>query len=453
MEIKTKKKRYPLQGVRVLGFTQSWTGPFAGMLLGDLGAENLRLEQIQYAGGMTRGLTSFPLRDMWINKKVGRTMQYPDHEPTGPNGEYHMNRFSFGNCHLQNTCGFTLDFTRPRGMDLLKQLLLKCDIFLDNNTPSTAPKLGLSPEFLHEVNPRLIIIRAPGFGLWGPYENWKGFGANIEAAVGHTFALRYSDKPEHIVSNLETYSMDNCGAHTLASAAMMGLLQRNKTDRGMLIEIAQAEGVMGVLPIFWMDYFINGRTQPPYGNRHPSALQGCYPTRGNNPDYDWVVLTINNDKEWRGFCQALGDPLWARAEKFSDGVSRLKHHDEIDQHISEWTRKHDHYAIMFLLQQHGVPAGPVLTEKMVYEDMHLLEHDFFIEENQKWCGTHLYSGYTGKFRHTPRKNRADMPATGLGEYNEYVFKKLLGVTDEAYAELEKEAYIGTEMLVDAKSSI
>ncbi|MBU2509822.1 CoA transferase [bacterium] len=449
----TRKKKLPLEGVRVLGFTQSWTGPFAGMLLGDLGAEHLRLEQIQYAGGMTRGLTSFPLRDMWINKKFGRTMQYPDHEPTGPNGEYHMNRFSFGNCHLQNTYGFTLDFTRPIGMDLLKRIIAISDIFLENNTPSTAPKLGLTPEYLHEINPKMIIIRAPGYGLSGPYTNWKGFGANIESSIGHVFALRYSDNPEHAVSNLETYSMDNCGAHSLAAAAMMGLLQREKSGKGMLIEIAQAEGVMGVLPIFWMDYFANGRTQPAYANRHPTAIQGCYPTKGEKEGYDWVVITIHNDEEWNNFCQALEYPHWSKKQKFVDCVSRHNNQDELDEHISSWSRQHNNYAIMHLLQKHGVPAGPVLTEEMVFRDEHLLEHDFFIEETQKWCGTHKYSGYTGQFKKTPRRNRADMPATGIGEYNEYVFKGLLGLSNEDYLALEKEHYIGTEMLPDAKSSI
>ena len=453
MKITTRKKKFPLEGLRVLGFTQSWTGPFCGMLLGDLGAENLRVEQIQYAGGMTRGLAAFPIRDMWINMKDGRTMQYPDREPTGPNGEYHMNRFSFGNCHLQNTYGFTLDFTRPKGMELFKRLVKMSDIFLDNNTPTTAPKLGITWEMLHEVNPRLIVIRAPGFGLSGPHMHWKGFGANIEACVGHTYALRYSDAPEHAVSNFETYSMDNCGAHTLASADMMGILRREKTGEGMQIEITQAEGVMGVLPVFLMDYFVNGRMQPAWVNRHPTAIQGCYPTRGENEGYDWLVITLFDDDDWQRLCEALGQPAWTRDPKFGDAISRHANQDELDGHITTWTREHDNYAAMFLLQKHGVAAGPVMTEKMVFDDPHVREHDFFIEETQKWCGTHKYAGYTGKFRRTPRQNRADMPPTGLGEYNEFVFKELLGLTEEEYEDLVCEEYIGTEMLATAKASL
>ncbi len=454
MQVKSKKKKnYPLEGIRVLGFTQSWTGPFTGMLLGDLGAEHLRVEQIQYAGGMTRGVMPFPMDDYYANIKDGGIFQYPDRKCTGPNGEYHMNRFSFGNGHLQNTYGFTLDFMRPKGMELFKKLIKMSDIFVENNTPTTAPKLGLTWEALHEINPQLIVIRSPAFGLTGPHFNWKGFGSNIEAGVGHTHALRYSDNEEDTISTLETYTMDNCGSHTLPTAAMMGLLQREITGEGVLIEIPQAEGVLDVMPVYWMDYFVNGRIQPAWSNRHPSAVQGCYPSLGDDPNMDYVIITIFNDEEWQGFCTAIGNPKWCQDPKFADAVSRLKNQDELDKHITAWTKQHDAYAIMHLLQAHGVPAGPLMTEKMVYEDHHVLDHDFFIEETQQWCGTHKYTGYTAKMLRTPRKNRADMPPTGLGQYNEYVFKEILKLTDAEYQELIDEEYIGTEMSSGAKPSL
>jgi crotonobetainyl-CoA:carnitine CoA-transferase CaiB-like acyl-CoA transferase len=387
---------------------------------------------------------------LWINNKAGGIFQYPDREPWGPNGEYPWNRLSFGNCHLQNTYDFTLDFTRPKGWELLKRIVQISDVFLENNTPTTAPKLGLTWEFLHEVNPKLIVIRSPGFGLDGPHMQWKGFGTNIEAAIGHAWLIRYSDDPKYMISNQQTFVMDNCGAHTMAAAVMMGLLQREKMGEGMFIEIAQAEAAMAALPEPWMDYFANGRIQPALGNRHPTAVQGCYPTRG---DDQWVVITINNDEEWKGFCEALGNPEWTKDAKFADSLSRLKNQDELDAKIAAWTKEHDNYGVMYLLQQYGVPAGPVMNEAMSFMDHHLKDRDFFIKETQKWSGTHMYTGYTGKCKRTPRKNRADMPACGLGEHNEYVFKQLLGLSDEEYAELEREQYIGTEILSGAKGGV
>ena len=445
-----KKKRLPLEGVRVLSLTQSWTGPFGSMLLGDLGAEILRIDQIQYIGGLTRGMEAYPNEERWRNNKDGGIMQYPDREPWGPNGEQPWNRFSFGNSVLQNTFDFTLDFSRPKGWDLVKKLVALSDIFIENNTPTTAPKLGFTQEFLQETNDRLVIIRTPGFGLSGPHMAWKGFGRNIEGAIGHTWTMRYSEAPEHLISNRQTFIMDNLGAHSVAVAAMMGLLNREKTGKGCLIEIAQAEGAMGALPAPWMNYFANGGIEPSRGNRHATAVQGCYPAAGED---QWVVITIGTEEEWDGFCRALGHPPWTLDPAFGDITNRLNNHDLLDKKIAEWTRNHDNYYIMHLLQAHGVPAGPVMTEAMNYADEHVKSRDFFIKETQKWCGTHLYTGYTGKYKRLERKNRADMPPCGLGEHNEYVFKTILQLSDEEYAELEREQYIGTDILRNAKASL
>ncbi len=445
-----KAKRFPLEGIRVLSLTQSWTGPFGSMLLGDLGAEVLRLEQIQYIGGLTRGVEARPNEERWLNDKGGGIMQYVDRKPWGPNGEYPWNRFSFGNCHLQNTYSFTLDFSRPKGWDLLKKIIKLSDIFIENNTPTTAPKLGFTWDFLHEINPKLIVIRSPAFGLSGPHTNWKGFGRNVEGAIGHAWLCRYSEAPEHLISNRQTYLMDNMGAHTVATAAMMALLDRDKTGVGSHVEVAQAEAAMGALPAPWIDYFANGKVRSAKGNRLDTAVQGCYPTLG---DDQWVVISIGNDEQWKGFCKAIGNPPWTKEYRFSDLVERLKNQDDLDAQISKWTRKRTNYDVMYILQAHGVAAGPVTTEKNIFEDGHLKDRDFFIEETQKWCGTHLYTGYTGKYNKTPRKSRAEMPPCWLGEHNEYVFKDLLGLSEKEYADLERERYIGTEVLAEAKVSL
>lgn len=447
----TKNKAHPLEGVRVFGFTQSWTGPFGCMLLGDLGAEVLRIEQIQYAGGLTRGEEPRPKRERWVNDRNGGIMQYVDREPWGPNGEQPWNRFSFGNAHLQNTHSFTLDFSRPKGLSLLKEILKKCDVFVENNTPTTAPKLGLTHEFLHSVNPGLVIVRAPGFGLTGPHMHWKGFGRNIESAIGHAWLMRYSEAPEHVASNRQTYIMDNLGAYTVASAVMMGLLAREQNNgKGMLVEMAQAEAAMAAMPAAWIRWFANGDMAAAEGNRLPGVIQGCYPCKGEDA---WVVITVRDDEEWSALVAAMGDPGWASEAAFADAASRRGNHDAVDERISEWTRTRNSYEVMHLLQRCGVPAGPVMTEAMTYADPHVRSKNFWIKETQKWCGTHEYTGYPGILRNTPRKDRAQMPPAGLGEHNEYVFKVLLGLSDAEYAELEKAEFIGTEMLEKAKVSM
>jgi len=156
------------------------------------------------------------------------------------------------------------------------------------------------------------------------------------------------------------------------------------------------------------------------------------------------VITITNDEEWKAFCRAIGDPPWSQEETFADSLSRYKNHDELDRHIEEWTSQRNKYDVMHLLQKEGVPAGPIMNERDAYNDPHLKERDFFLEMTQKWCGNHLYAGFA--WRHLRAPQKAYLPPPGLGEHNEYVYKELLKMTDEEYAELEKEQYIGDTYL-------
>jgi len=159
---------------------------------------------------------------------------------------------------------------------------------------------------------------------------------------------------------------------------------------------------------------------------------------------EWIVIAIHNDKQWDGLCRAMGNPPWTREERFADGHSRYKNHDELDRYIEAWAGQRDKYHVMHVLQKEGVPAGPVMNERDAYNDPHLKERGFFLEITQKWCGTHAYPGFPWKFTRAPQE--AYLPPPGLGEHNEYVSKELLKMTDEEYAELEREQYIGDTYL-------
>ena len=238
-----------------------------------------------------------------------------------------------------------------------------------------------------------------------------------------------------------TFVMDTTGGCGIVTAAIMALHHRKKTGRGMHIDLAQSQTILPGLGEAMMDYSMNGRVQESMENRHPVAIQGCYRCIG---DDDWVVITINDEEEWNGFCRAIGNPAWTKEEKFADLLNRHKNQDELDERIEVWTSQHDKFQVMEIMQKEGVPAGPVISEKDAYENPHLRERGFFLEINQKWCGTHEYPGFPWKFTRTPQE--AYLPPPGLGEHNEYVYKELLGISDEEYAQLEKEEYLGTEYL-------
>ena len=138
----------------------------------------------------------------------------------------------------------------------------------------------------------------------------------------------------------------------------------------------------------------------------------------------------------------MGNPPWTTTEAFSDQLSRMQNHDEFDRLVGEWTQQHDDYALMHLLQKEGVPAGAVLNEADAYNDPHLKERDYFTELYQEDCGTHRYPGPAWKMSKTPNPLRTG--PVMLGEHNEYVYKQVIGVSDEEYARLEAEGHIGME---------
>ena len=191
-----------------------------------------------------------------------------------------------------------------------------------------------------------------------------------------------------------------------------------------------------------MEYTMNHRVQGRRGNHHSfMAPHGCYPCKG---DDRWATIAIGSDKEWESFCGVIGNPRWTEDEKFSDGLNRWKNRDELDRLIGDWTSTLDHYEVMRILQEAGVTAGPVLDAKELLEDPHLNDRGFYEQMTRKEVGTHPYPGSPIRLSKTPTHIR--MPAPNLGEHNEYVLSKIVGLTTEEIRELEKEQVIGDRPL-------
>ena len=426
--------KLPLEGIRIVDFTVAWAGPYATMLLADLGAEVIRVESIQRFARATRGLLARPPQanyDILKTLKFGGLYNYVDCKP----GDRAWNRSPHFNAYGRNKYAITIDLLRPKGIALFKELIKLSDLFIENNAPAVVEKLNLTYDVLREVNPRLIMISASSFGRAGSFRDLKGFGANVDGVVGGTWLSQYT--VDEIAKRCLVYPMDVCGGAAIMASAIMALHHRDKSGRGQYIDLAQSQTILSAMAEPMMDYAMNGRIQESLGNRHPVAIQGCYRCAGED---DWIVITLNNDAEWEAFCRALGNPEWTRAEKFATLLGRRENHDELDRHIEVWTVNQNKYDLMHLLQQERIPAGPVMSEADCYHDPHVAERNFFVEMTQQWCGTHLYPGFPWKCANTPQE--AKLPPPGLGEHNEYVFKQILKVSDEEYTKLEEEQYIG-----------
>ena len=422
----------PLAGTRVLDMTLVWAGPYCTTFLADLGAEVIRVESTQTMVPMTRGLVARPTEDMLRSQLLifgGMPGRTPGARP--------WNRAPLFNAHARNKRSVTADLIQPKGIEVFKRLVKISDVFVENNATSTMEKLGISYEMLRSERPDIIMVRMPAYGSSGPYAGYRALGNHIEGVIGHSTVRGYPDMDPS--TNTPVFVADAAaGAHG-AFAVLAALNYRRRTGKGQLIELPLAESTLPYLGHFFMDYSMNGRSAGAIGNRHPYAVQGCYPCKGEDR---WVCITIFDDRDWTALCGILGRPDLSRDSRFADQAGRYRNHDEIDQHIAEWTRLHDPREVMRVLQGDGLAAGPVMDQRDVFSDPHVIERGIFEEAYQEDTGTHWYTGAPYRMSETPCGVLRG--PVRLGEDNDYVYKELLHVSDEEYGELEHEGHVGMD---------
>ncbi len=426
-------KKSVLAGVRVLDLTRVWAGPLAVRMLADLGAEVILIEALQARGG-DKAL----LEVMKQMRKEGRRFRFlPDGDP----GDQPWNRQGLFNDFHRNKYGITLDLSKSEGQDIFKQLVKISDVVVENYTPRVMKNFGLDYPILKEINPGIIMISMPGYGMTGPYRDYPAFGTVIEQYVGFGSTMGYADSGPYRMQS--TYP-DPVAAVNGASAVMLALWHRRRTGKGQYIDQAMIEASTGLLGEVILDYSMNKRLPQRLGNRHRfMAPHGCYRCRGEDV---WVVIAVANDEEWQSLSDVMGNPAWTKEERFADQLSRWNNQDELDKLISEWTIRHDHYQVMHMLQGAGVTVGAVLNAKETLSDPQLKDRNYFIEVTHPQAGTHLYPGLPLKLSRTPASFRR--PAPCIGEHNEYILGKLLNLSKDEIAQLEKDQVISTGPIIN-----
>jgi len=425
----------PLSGVRIASIEVVYAGPYATQTLAAMGAEVIMVESINVRIPATRPGRVPPLPPDFM---VRVTRNYHDRDTTT---EGIWNREASFNSRAINKLSCTMDLTRPEGKGVFRRLIEKSDVFFENNAPRTIENLGLTYDVLSSWNPRLIYVNAPGLATEGPYKYFIGFGTNMEALGGHAWLRGYQDEdhPWHLY--MDVYQMDAAGGMSAAAAILMGLWYRAQTGKGQWIDSGSIQSLITEFPEAIMDYTMNKRVRRTLGNRDLWAAPcGVYPCRGGVDR--WICLTCYNDEQWLGFCRALGDPEWTKQEIFATYQSRYEHQDELDNYIKEFTSRHDDYEMMLILQKEGVPSMPVLNERDTLRDPQILSRGFYERLDGRKIGTgiHMFPGMLWKYSRTPMSIR--LPAPGLGEHNDYVFKQVIGMSDEEIARLKKDEVIG-----------
>jgi crotonobetainyl-CoA:carnitine CoA-transferase CaiB-like acyl-CoA transferase len=400
--------------LRVVDLTNGWAGPMGTCLLADFGAEVIKVESPSHM-------------DWW--RGAGLQMTSDGSKPYEQSPTF--------NTVNRNKYGIALELTHPRGRALFKELVRVSDVLVANYPLRSLRKLGIDYQSLSAVNPRLVMVTLPAFGNNGPDSEYVGFGCTTEAMAGITGVSGYEDGPPQMLSNAIG---DPGTALNACFATLIGLFERDRRGQGVSIDLSHVEGLLPMNAEALLDYTINGRAQGQRGNRHPAmAPHGCYPCKG---DDEWVAITVASDAQWEKFRYALGNPAWTREERFATAAGRKAAEDELDAYITAWTKEHEHYEVMELLQKAGVAVGAVLSGPEILSDAHLAAREFLLTIDKAEAGTHFYPGFVPRFHPAPSVLR--LPAPCFGEHNAYVFATILGLSAEEIAELAKERIISTE---------
>ncbi len=343
-----------LSGIRVLDLSSAIAMPFCTLMMGDLGAEVIKVES------HTR-----------INDRVWGALLtglFPENVP----GEAYWEESA--NFHLlqRSKYGITLDLKRQRGVEIVKRLVAISDVVVENNRPGVLERLGLDFEVLRAVKPDLIMLSNTGFGQTGPWRHYPGLASMLEPLTGLAFASGYPDGPPERIGNAY---IDYLSAWNGLTAILAALHYRRRTGKGQYIDQSMFQVGMHAVVEPLLDHQLSGRETERRGNRHRwMAPHAVYPCAG---DDRWIAICVRDEGEWQRLCRVMDRPKWRCDSRFHDAPSRCRHQDELDELIAEWTRERDATQIMQVLQAAGIPAGVVQSAKDLLLDPHLRERGFY----------------------------------------------------------------------------
>jgi formyl-CoA transferase len=325
-----------LDGVRVLELGTLISGPFAGRLLGDMGAEVIKIE----------------------------LPSAPDPLRTWGQAELDGHHF-FWTVHARNKKAVTLDLRKPRGRDLFLELVDRSDIIVENFRPGTLEKWNLGYDVLRQRNKGIILVRVSGYGQTGPDAGKAGYASVAEAASGLRHMNGFPGGPP---PRLALSLGDSLAGMFAAQGALAALYRRSITGEGQVVDTALTESCLAIQESTIPDYDVGGVVRGPSGTR----LEGIAPSNiYQSANGSWVVIAANQDTVFRRLCEAMGRPELATDERFANHVARGRNQDELDKIIGDWAAQRQPDEIISTLSDAGVISGPINTVAEVFNDPQL----------------------------------------------------------------------------------
>jgi formyl-CoA transferase len=397
----------PLSGVRVVELGMLLAGPFTGRLLGDMGAEIIKIEPPGQPD---------PLRDWGHARYEGRSLWWP--------------------VQSRNKKCCTLNLRTEEGQQLLLRLLERSDVLVENFRPGTLEKWNLAPERLWESNPGLVIARVSGYGQTGPYAPRAGFASVAEAMGGIRYINGFPGEPPPRIH----ISLGDSLAGMFAVQGILAALYRRDAlggGRGQVVDVSLMEACFALLESMVPEYDRLGNVRGPGG----TGLKGVAPSNiFKSSDDKWMVIAANADGVYRRLCGAMGQPELADDPRFVTHLARGENQEELEGIVAEWARQHTAAEIDRILNEAGVICGPIYTIADIFEDEQFRAREMLLEHEDPGFGKYLGPGIVPKFSETPGKVR--WSATwDEGSHNGDVYGGLLGLSDDELAKLKEEGVL------------
>ena len=407
------QRKQVFEGVKVADFAWVAVGPQIGRELAEHGATVVKIESHKVPDSL-------------------RTFA-PYYE-----GKTGLDRTMFGVAFNTNKYSMSLDMSKPKGREIARKMVAWADLVTESFTPGNMAKWGLDYESCRKIKPDIIYFSSCQQGQYGPRANWGAYGWLAAGLAGYSHITGWPDREPCV---MYTSYVDYIAPWYLTCAVIGALLYRRKTGKGMYIDHSQHESAVNFLGPAVLEAAVNGRVVGRMANYDPNmAPHGAYRCLGNDR---WVAIGVRTDEEWRALCQVMGDPEWTKDPRFATLLGRKDNEEELNRLVQEWTRDYVDREAMALLQAHGVPAGVVQTcEDMVEIDPQLRERRAYRRLPHKVMGMRVWNAPGYILSKTP--NHIWKAGPTVGEDNEFVYKEILGCSDDDMANLLVEGVITTE---------
>jgi succinyl-CoA---D-citramalate CoA-transferase len=381
-----------LAGLRVLELGTLIAGPFCGQLLGDMGAEVIKIEApgqgdpMRHWGPQPRGKPS-----VWW-PVIGR-----------------------------NKKGVTLDLRQEQGQSLFKDLVAKADVVIENFRPGTLEKWNCGWKELSAINPRLILVRVSGYGQTGPYSQRAGYGGIGEAMGGLRYIVGEPDRPP---SRVGISIGDSLAAVHACMGTLAALHHRHQTGVGQVVDAAIYESVLNMMESLVTEFDQLGHTRERSGPILPRiAPSNVYPTRDGI-----VMIGANQDTVFARLAAAMDTPSLATDPRYADHQARGANQAELDEIIARWTGTLSTADLLSTLEKHGIPSGLIYRAADMLQDPHFLARNAIVSTPHPQFGTLRMQNVAPRLSASPSSVRS--PAPALGEHNAEIYGNLLGLKPE-----------------------